>query len=212
MVTLHRLALGLALLLLGPRAHAHGSVQGLGDFMGGFLHPLFEPAHIVALLSLLLLMAQRGMRASNPTLLSLAAATATGLAAATMGFSVPTDTALLVAAALTGLAVVVARPLPQSLHLLLAAGIGLGIGLGSNPESLQGASRYAALAGTWLGACLYPISGATLLEECKRPWVTVLIRVVGSWMVAASVLVLALQAVGPSSTQDGGAVTLPMRR
>lgn len=62
----------------------------------------------------------------------------------------------------------------------LAAGIGLGIGLGSDPEGMRGASRYANLAGTWFGTCLYAFSGATLLDEFKRPWIPVLIRVVGS--------------------------------
>lgn len=205
MVSARRLALALALMSLGSSAQAHGSIKGLGDFMGGFLHPLFEPAHLVALMSLLLLIAQRGVQSSSAGMLALATTTGIGLGAAAMGWPGATDTPLLVVASLTGVAVVVARPLPQTVIVLLAGAMGLGIGLGSNPEGLLGASRYAQLAGTWLGTCLYAISGATLLEEFKRPWIPVLIRVVGSWMVATSVLVLALHAVEPKGDSHGTA-------
>lgn len=188
-----RIALAFALLTIGPAAQAHGSAQGLGSFMGGFFHPLFEAAHLVALVALMLLVAQRGVQASTFTLLGLAAAAAAGLVAAAMGWPASTDVALLAVAAVMGVTVVVARPLPHVLEVMLAAGVGLGIGLGSEPEGLLGAGRYAGLAGTWLGTCLYVISGATVFDEFKRPWISVLIRVLGSWMVATSVLVLALQ-------------------
>lgn len=211
-MTACRIALALALMLLGPQAHAHGSVKGLGDFMEGFLHPLFEPTHLVALMALLLLIAQRGVQMSSESMIALAAATATGLAAAAMGWQVSTDTALLVAAALTGVTVVLARPLPQALVALLTIAIGLGIGLGSYPEGLRGASRYADLAGTWFGTCLYVISGATLIDEVKRPWIPVLIRVVGSWVVATSVLVLALHAAAPPSAARSPAIDYSLRR
>lgn len=191
-------------MLLGTQAHAHGSVKGLGNFVGGFLHPLFEPAHLVALVALLLLIAQRGVQSSNASMVALATATATGLGAAAMGWPASTDTALLIAASLTGVAVVVARPLPQAGVMWLAGVVGLGIGLGSDPEGLSGLGRYAELAGTWFGTCLYAISGATLIEEFKRPWIPVLIRVVGSWMVATSVLVLALHTTMPSTTSPAG--------
>lgn len=214
MVTTRRMALALALLLLGPQAQAHGSVKGLGDFMGGFLHPLFEPAHLVALIALLLLIAQRGVQASTAIMVALASTTATGLAAAAMGWPASTDTALLVVASLTGVVVVLARPLPQAMVVVvvLAASIGLGIGLGSDPEGLRGASRYADLAGTWFGTCLRAVSGATLIDEFKRPWIPVLIRVVGSRMVATSVLVLALHTVAPPASAPSIATSSSLSR
>jgi hydrogenase/urease accessory protein HupE len=199
-----RLLLAIALLLIGPQAHAHGSVKGLGDFMGGFLHPLFEPAHLVALIALLLLVAQRGIHESTAVIGTLALATAVGLTAAVMGWPASTDTALLIAALLAGLTVTLARALPQTVLMVLAAAIGLGIGLGSEPEGLKGARLFVCLAGTWFGTCLYAISGGTLLEEFKRPWTPVLIRVVGSWMTATALLVLTLHTVGPPATLHGG--------
>ncbi len=214
MVTTRRIALALALLLLGPQAQAHGSVNGLGDFMGGFLHPLFEPAHLVALIALLLRIAQRGVQASTAIMVALASTTTTGLAAAAMGWPASADTALLVVAWLTGVVVVLARPLPQAMVVVvvLAASIGLGIGLGSDPEGLRGASRYADLAGTWFGTCLCAVSGATLIDEFKRPWIPVLIRVVGSRMVATSVLVLALHTVAPPASAPSIATSPSLSR
>lgn len=212
MVNSRRIAVAIVLILLGPPAQAHGSVKGLGDFMSGFLHPLFEPAHLVALISLLLLVAQRGIHESTAVIGSLAAATAVGLSAAAMGWPASTNTVLLIAGLLTGLTVTIARALPNVVLVVLATTIGLGIGLASAPEGAKGSSCFISLAGTWFGACLYAISGATLLDEFKRPWTPVLIRAVGSWMTATALLVLALQTVGPPATVNGGAISHPLGR
>lgn len=201
--------LALWLLSFGPQAQAHGSVRGLGDFMGGFVHPLLEPTHLVALIALSLLIAQRGLQRSSRTLVALAAASAAGLLMAASGWSASTDTPLLVAASLAGLIVMVARPLPLPVDWLAAAAIGLGLGLGSAPEGLQGASRALCLLGTWFGIGLCTVCGPTLLEELKRPWVPLLIRVVGSWMTATALLVLALHTLVPRATLEGSAKAAP---
>ena len=194
-------ASALGLLSFGTQAQAHGSVRGLGDFMGGFVHPLLEPAHLVALVVLVLLVAQRGMQRSLASLGVLAVAAAAGLLAAATGWHALTDTPLLVVASLTGLGVVVARPLPPPAYALAAASIGLGIGLGSDPEGLTGSSRYVCLLGTWLGTCMVAIGSAVVIDELKRPWVPLLIRVVGSWMTATALLVLAVQVLAHPSSQ-----------
>lgn len=201
-MTTKRLLLALSLPALCGRAQAHGSVRGLGDFFGGFVHPLVEPAHLVALVALLLLVAQRGVRASTATMVALAAGSAAGLAVAAGGWPAPSEIPLLVVAALTGLIVTVARAGPGALHLAIGAAVGLGIGVGSAPEDLQGASRWVSLAGTWLGTCMLVASGATLLEELRRPWVPVLTRVVASWMTATALLVLALHTAAPKAPPD----------
>lgn len=200
MVILKRIGLALWLSSLAPLAHAHGSVRGLGAFMGGFLHPLLEPAQLVALIALLLLVGQQGTHRANTAIWALIASTATGLVVALNGWVMAADTPLLMAAALTGLAVTVARPLPVFAYLMLGAAIGLGIGLGFDPQGLQGAARIATAAGTWMGTGMYVIGGSTAVVEIKPPWARVLIRVVGSWMTACAVLVLALHGVASPAT------------
>ena len=52
------------LLLLAPGlAVAHSPMQGIGNFYGGILHPILVPSHLLALLSLGLLIGQSGVSA-----------------------------------------------------------------------------------------------------------------------------------------------------
>ena len=180
----------------GTEAWAHGAIKGLGDFGGGFFHPLVEPVHLIALISLALMCGQRGVVASQRALLALSAGVAVGLLAAAGGHATDAEVPLLVAALLVGLGVMAERPWPIALASGLAGAIGLGIGLGTAPEGLKDTAFAASLAGTWLGASLCTLSASTFLGEARAPWMRVLIRVAGSWVSACALLVLALHASG----------------
>lgn len=188
--------LALALGLTASEAYAHGAVKGLGNFGGGFVHPLIEPAHLVALIALALLIGQRGVMAAKGSLIGLAGASAIGLLCACFDWPSDTDNLLLGAAVASGLAVMVARPLPAVVGGLLGAWIGFGIGVGTVPEGLSGSVRFMSLLGTWLGVNFCTLCAATFIQEAKRPWMLVLVRVAGSWMTACALLVLALHASG----------------
>jgi urease accessory protein len=190
------LALALTLALTASDACAHGAVKGLGDFGGGFVHPLIEPAHLVALIALALLVGQRGVMASKGSLIGLAAASAIGLLCACFDWPSDTDNLLLGAAAITGVAVMVARPVPAAMCAVVGAWIGFGIGVGTVPEGLSGSVRVMSLLGTWLGVNFCALCAATFIQEGRRPWMRVLVRVAASWMTACAVLVLALHASG----------------
>jgi len=187
-------SLTLALGLTASEAYAHGAVKGLGNFGGGFVHPLIEPAHLVALIALALLIGQRGVMAAKGSLIGLAAASAIGLLFAGFDSTPDTDNLLLGAAAASGVAVMVARPLPAVVGSLLGAWIGFGIGVGTVPEGLIGSMRFMSVLGTWLGINFCTLCAATFIQEGKRPWMLVLVRVAGSWMTACALLVLALHA------------------
>jgi hypothetical protein len=189
-------SLTLALSLTASEAYAHGAVKGLGNFGGGFVHPLIEPAHLVALIALALLIGQRGVVAAKGSLIGLAAASAIGLLFAGFDSTPDTDNLLLGAAAASGVAVMVARPLPAVVGSLLGAWIGFGIGVGTVPEGLIGSMRFMSVLGTWLGINFCTLCAATFIQEAKRPWLLVLVRVAGSWVTACAVLVLALHASG----------------
>ena len=73
----------------------------------------------------------------------------------------------------------------------IAAAAGGGIGLGAATEA--GAPQLLALAGSFVAACLGVAAGAWLAGLAQqRPWGRILVRVAGSWMAAAALLVLAL--------------------
>ncbi len=190
------LALSLTLGLTASDACAHGAVKGLGDFGGGFVHPLIEPAHLVALIALALLVGQRGVMDSKGSLVGLAVASAIGLLCGCFDWRSDTDNLLLGAAAITGVAVMVARPVPAAVCTVMGVWIGFGIGVGTVPEGLSGSVRFMSLLGTWLGVNFCTLCAATFIQEAKRPWMLVLVRVAGSWMTACALLVLALHASG----------------
>lgn len=185
-------ALAVCLWLSCPPAHAHGSATGLAGFAEGFVHPLLEPAQLVALIALILLIGQQGLATTRPTPTALAVGTAIGLLAAGLGRPLATDVPLLACAAAAGIAVAAARRAPALVYPLAAALVGLGIGLGSLPDGPTGGAVVAPLLGTWAGTWTWTIIGGNAVAALERPWTRVLVRVVASWMAACALLFLAL--------------------
>lgn len=210
-------ALALCALAAAPSAWAHGDSARLGSFFGGVMHPLLEPAHLVALLALGLLIGQRGEDAMRRLLAPLAAALAVGLALAALWPPVqawPTTVALLAAAALAGAVVAADLMLPRNLQALATVTIGLGIGLSSPAEGATILSRFVMAAGVALGVCAWVTLVATGVAALQRPTARLLVRVTGSWLLACALLVLALSVfrpAAPTSARTADAVP-PARR
>jgi urease accessory protein len=198
-----RLVLPAALLAMSGEAFAHGSIQGIDHFSGGLLHPLVEPAHLIVLVALGLLVGQRGIARSEVALFAFAVGVMGGLLGAALGWSVDLEVALLVAASLSAGLVATALALPGIVYAGIAGLLGAGIGIGSNPEGFTGGALLAALAGVGLGANLWLLSIAAIVSSLKRPWLRILVRVVGSWACASSVLVLALWLSGRHAAAPG---------
>jgi len=186
-----------ALLGSSSQASAHGSVRGLGNFLGGAVHPLLEPAQCIALVAIGLFIGQRGLAATRPASVCFAGALALGLVAAGFGGVTATDTALLAMAFLLGLATLTDVVTPRGLGATAAALVGLGVGLGSDPDSVVGQARLVMLLGSGAGAAVGMFNIVGLLHEARRPWQRIGMRVVGSWIAASAVLVLAIWAAGP---------------
>ena len=149
------------------------------------------PAASTALIVVALLLGQPGWRASRDALLAFAFALALGLALAAAGHGGHVDVALLVLAAAGGLLVALGLPWPLPLLGAIAAAAGGGIGLGAAAEA--GTPQLLALAASFVAACLGVAAGAWLAGLAQqRPWGRILVRVAGSWMAAAALLVLAL--------------------
>lgn len=183
------------LLLFPGIALAHGSGPGLAGFIGGFIHPLEEPAHLIALIAFSLLIGQQDLKATYPSLTALAIASGVGLLLAGLGWPMNTDVALLACAALTAIAVVFAKPLPRAIYVIASVWTGLGIGIASAPDGPRDSAMIATLLGTGAGVLIWAANGATLvqfLQAQKLPWVRILLRVVASWMAACAMLFLAL--------------------
>ena len=194
-----RLAVTLAAVLLAfvpDIAHAHAPIPGIGDFYSGMLHPWIVPPHILAIVGLGLLTGQRGPRYIELSLLTFAASIALGLVGAGYGIAGPPETALLALAAVEGITVAAFPRLPRPFCGVLAFTTGILVGFDSAPETPTLRATLMALGGTGIGASLALVYSAGLADYVKQPWQQIGVRVLGSWIAASSILVLALAMAG----------------
>ncbi len=187
---------GLAAMAAPGLAAAHSPIPGIGDFYSGLLHPFFVPAHLMALLALGLLIGQRGLVKARWAAIALLTSIPVGLAVSAASGLPDLDIGLLGGSLVIAAGVALARPVPDAVLVPGAAVIGLLIGLGSNPETLAASARWAALAGTWLGASLAVLWPAAMVEMASRPWIKLGVRIGASWIAASAMLVLSLSMLG----------------
>jgi hydrogenase/urease accessory protein HupE len=193
---IRRLCLGLALTVLAVQpAMAHPPPLGVGGFAGGLLHPLLVPAHGLALVGLGVLIGQQAGWGRAVVVAGIVALAA-GLGVMTLGV-VPlfVGEALLALAALTGLLVALARPVSEIAGGVLATATGFAIALDSPPEVLSLREANLMLAGTGLGAALLLIVTSELARRLQSAWPRIAMRILGSWIAASAILVLAVRLV-----------------
>ena len=152
----------------------------------------------MALLALgLLIGQQRFTRSLALAPMAFAAGLAAGLAA--IAFAVGQTSAanvLLTTAALSGLMVALARPLPVFVCVALAAVVGVALGADSPPDVISISAATVMLVGTGVGACIALASIVLCVRYLARaPQIgpRTGVRILGSWVAASAVLVLALR-------------------
>jgi urease accessory protein len=175
-------------------ALAHTPIPGIDGFPGGLLHPIVVPAHALALVGLGLYIGLHPRRGRLGLLGAFAAALFAGLGAI-MAAHVFTDgiPVLLALAAVTGLLVALARPLPLWPGAALAAIGAVAIMFDSVPQEISVNATLIALAGTMLSATLALAAVALASAEPRRQWLRIGVRIAGSWTAASAILVLALR-------------------
>jgi hydrogenase/urease accessory protein HupE len=164
----------------------------------GLLHPLALPAHVLALLALGLLIGQQTAGRRIVSLAAFVVAVAAGLTAIASGVGQTSAADVLLAGAFAnGALVAMARPLPTLACALLAAITGGTLGLDSPPEAISIAVATAMLLGTGLGASLALtaiVAGTSYIASVGDwNWCRIGARILGSWIAASAVLVLALR-------------------
>ena len=160
-------------------------------FVDGFINPLTTPAHVLTLLALALLLAGRPQRLAGVLIFALALAT--GFVAIVLAVeTTPARTVLLAVAVALG-AMVAAAWAPKSLTWLFAAIAGAALALDSPPQAVMITEAYATLAGTAVGACAMLVVVAALAGRAHADWQRLGVRILGSWIAASAILVLAVQ-------------------
>src|SRR3981081_1577731 len=171
---------------------------GMSGFVAGLLHPLVLPAHVLALLALGLLIGQQMAGRQIVSLAAFVIGLAAGLTAIAfaVGQTLAADV-LLAVAFVSGAFAAMARPLPALAYALLAAIAGVALGLDSPPETVSIAVATAMLIGTGLGASLalaVIVAGTSYLFGVHEwIWARIGGRILGSWIAASAILVLALR-------------------
>jgi len=163
----------------------------LQAFAEGLFNPALVPAHTLALCGLGLFIGQQSSRALP--VLSLAAGLAGGLIAIALAVGpTPSRIVLLADAALIGGLVASAWAPPRPVGWLLAAIAGAALALDSPPQAATIAQGNATLLGTGLGACVLLVVVSAGAALATRRWQQLGVRIVGSWIAASALLVLAL--------------------
>jgi urease accessory protein len=166
----------------------------MSGLVGGLLHPLAVPAHILALLAIGLLIGQQ--RSRLVPLVAFLAGLAAGLGALVLAVATTSAVNVLLAgAAVSGLLVALARPLPALVSGPFAAIAGIALGVDSPPDAIAIAAAVAMLIGTGISASLAVAILAAGTSYLTRAWQQIGVRILGSWIAASAILVLALRFV-----------------
>jgi hydrogenase/urease accessory protein HupE len=179
------------LLALPGAAQAHLVTSGLGPFYDGALHLLLSPGDLLGVLALALLAGLRGARAGRLAVIVLPLAwLLAGLLGLTLAFESNLSWLGVVSFLILGLLVAADAKLPPVTVAVLAAAYG----------ALHGLMNGAALAA--IGAGISPLLGlvfavlslalltSAAVVPLKAFWARIAVRVAGSWVAAAGLLML----------------------
>ena len=193
-MSLLRAAVVAALALTATPALAHDVVPGVSGLTGGLLHPLLVPAHLMALAALGLFLGQQPRRTSAGLVAVFTASLIIGVIAIVSAVSpVYQGDVVLAVAAIAGLLVALARPITALLSLSLIAIAGIVLMLDSVPHEMSMQTTFLALVGTVIAASIMITLVAEAGRALTRDWQRIGVRIVGSWIAASAILVLALR-------------------
>ena len=174
-------------------ALAHSPIKGISDFYNGLLHPVLVPAHLLVLIALGLLIAQKGIFQNRIAFPAFFTASLVGLIIAWFSASGELQLVLLGVAAVVGLVVASNWPVGRYVSATAAALAGLLICIDSTQETLSGREKLVTFVGTGVGVNLLFVYSIGVVDYfSKKDWQKIGVRVIGSWVAASSLLVLAL--------------------
>lgn len=189
-------AAGLALLILLclPAAVAAHPMKGVGDFYSGMLHPLTALEFLLSWIALAMFAGQQGSKTALFTLAIFPSALVLGAILGTVVASPAWLPAMnLVLIPILGLAVVLAISFPTPATVILVALVGLLHGLANGAEITAPVSPWRFIPGLAIIAVLVLAYGIGLVRSAKKPWTRIAVRVAGSWITAAGIMVCALK-------------------
>lgn len=184
------------LALLAGNAEAHSTVKGVGDLYAGLLHVLTALEHVLPFVALSLLAGQRGLKAqAEGVLLAFPIAL---MAGASLALWLPPIHGLalfnIASAILLGGLVAAAWTLPLWLFYGLVVLFGLSHGFANGEAITDSIKAYLFILGVGLAGVAVLAYGTLMVDfllKRRIGWITIAVRVAGSWIAAIGVLVLA---------------------
>ncbi len=176
-----------------PKTLSHVAVEGWSDFANGAIHPVVNPAQLLVVTGLALLVGrQEPLRIRGPLqVFAISAAAALGLTVAGVGGAVYQPVLIAIALCL-GLSVAIGKAMRPLAVTCLCSLSAVALGLDSGVESGGWAGKLQTLFGTWLSLCLLVLYVALATSNATgKPWAVAAVRIAGSWLVAISLMVLA---------------------
>ena len=192
--SLQWLPLLLCLFAFPNTAHAHSPIKGLGDFYSGLFHPLTSPAHVLLIVALGLLAGRRRPFQLKAPMAVFIALSGTALFVATTCGIKAVHPALTIGVALcAGILLALDKNLATLPVCVLFAVAAIAMGLDSAVEASSRTSMAKTLLGNWISLVVLVCDVAIYVSlggEAK--WLKIALRIAGSWIIAISLLVLAL--------------------
>ena len=183
------------MLAVTVEAHAHSAAKGIGDFYAGALHPLTSLEHLLPFLAFGILAGQQGQKA-EPVLAAFSIALLVGAVLSLWLPGTPwISVANLASSVVFGALVALARPLPAALFYAIAIVFGLTHGFANGEGIAEGGKPWLFIPGVALAGLVvtaYGLITTDWLLRRKTGWITIALRVAGSWIAAIGILVLAL--------------------
>lgn len=184
---------GLAWLALPAEAHAHSPFPGAGDFIGGLLHPVTSPTHVLVIIGLGLMAGRRTLAEVKEPAITFAIGSALGLSLTLTGMMEAVPPAIpIVIALVAGALLASEKSLPLLWTNALYGAAGMILGLDSAVENGSAWTITKTLLGNWISLGLLVADLAIYVTfGAHAKWLTIALRIVGSWIIAIALMVLA---------------------
>jgi urease accessory protein len=179
------------MLLLPATSHAHLVTTGLGPVYDGISHFVLTPEDLIPALALALLAGLRGARTGRLVLFLLPAAWFIG---GMIGLQYPTpgESALLTAFSFLALGALVAADASLQPGLVAGLAVAFGVAHGYLNGSAMSQAKLGVLGLAGIVASLFVMLSLveSLVVSLRAPWTRIAVRVAGSWIAAAGLLLL----------------------
>lgn len=189
-----RFSLFLLIALAVPEiSFAHSPIEGLGNFYNGLLHPVFVPAHLLLLIATGLLIGQQQLENLELILGTFVVAALSGLTLAWFSVGEGAEIYILGLSTALGLLVAIGLNMNWLWPVIIALLAGFLIGIDSAQQELSGKDKLVTLFGNAVAIYFIALYVMFLVDQFnKQEWQKIGIRIIGSWVAASSLLVVAL--------------------